>query len=971
MTAPGVHGGPVPATAAPAAAAAAAASDAACLAQAQALKDAGYEALYREPAQVQAALAQMQALQLACQDADAGAQINALAAWLAGADAALRGRSAEAVATLDAAYTGLRAAGRLRDAAASQVPKLIALAMLGQGDAALACGERTRQELLAAGDEAAAGRVEINLGSMLLRQHRYAQAASRYRSATARLARLGDRRHSVMADIGLATALGWTSDDAEAARIFERAAARVRAHGLDDLQPVIDNSRGQLALRQGRHAAALRWLEAALRICEARGVPQPLAEARRDLADAYLALNLLPEALALYEQAIAASQQAQAPTEQAWATMQRGRARAGLGAATTAAQDLAAARAMFDSLGHAVGAARAASHAAALALRQQQWAQALALAEPAAAGLRAAGVHGWAAEAALTAVRARRGLGQYAQAQALAERTSAQAQAAGWDETASACLAEQGLLAWACGDEDRARVWLEQAVTAIESRRAELPADEFRSAYAGERREVFDALLALALAAPADPAATGRVLEASERGRAPALRLAAGRGETATAAGTVARRQLEWTRSAWQRALALGAQAQAVELGERCRHLEAELLERRRRARAAQDQPASPPVVTTAPRLAFSSAALQSALRADQALVSYAWSAGQLVAVVATRQRLQRFDLHTADLATCAQQLRFQIDTLRFGALAGARHADQLQARTQARLALLYRQLWAPLARAVGDAAEVIVVPSGLLHALPFAAFCDSGLADGSLADAAAGRTSPGRSAAASALLDRHALLLSPSAALWLQQRESAPPLPRRLLALGAAGPGLPHVQAELAAVAGAFEEPQLLQGPAATRQALAQALAPRAGLAQDRPDVLHLACHGQFRADSPLFSALALADGPLALHDIQSLPAPRAAVVLSACETAQSHVAPGDEMLGLARGFLLAGAPRVLATLWAVEDAATARLMAGFYRAWRTGAQPAQALRQAQLALRAEQPHPYYWAPTVLYGVN
>lgn len=909
------------------------------LALAMALKDLGYEALYRDPPRVQATLARLAELVQGAAGTTTRTQVEALHDWLAGADAALRGRSEEAVASLDRAYQGLLAAGRNRDAAASQVPKLIALSMLGRIDEALACGERTRQELLAAGDEAAAGRVEINLGSMLLRQHRYPESAALYRCAAARLARKGDQRHSVMADIGLATALGWTAEHDEAARIFERAAARLASDNLADLRPVIDNSRGQLALRRGRHADALRWLEAALRSDERSGSPQSLAEKRRDLADAYLALNLLPEALALYEQAVEASRDAGAPTERAWATMQRGRAQAALGRHDAAMRDLLDARALFDQLGHQVGAGRAASHAAALALDGGLAAAALAQAEQAQALLAASGAAGWAAEAALLAVRSLRRLGQRAQARSRAAQLHDTAVAAGWDETATTCLVERGLLAQEDGELEEARRWLEQAADAIEARRAELPADEFRSAYAGDRREAFDALLSLALsAAPAARAAaaddaSARVLDAMERSRAPALRLAAGRGERSVPAGTVARQQLDATRAEWQRALALGDAVRAGELAERSRWLEAELLERRRRARAAQGEGADVP----AP---FSSAGVQAALAPGQALVAYGRAGDRLAAVVATRRRLHHFELPVAEVAVRAEQLRFQINALRFGAPGGQRHATLLQERAQAHLGALHRLLWAPLQRAVGEAEEVVVVPSGLLHTVPFAAIGD------------------GRDA----LLDRHALVQTPSAALWARSAAgAAPPPPERLLALGLAGGALPHVRAEVQAVAAAFESPQVLLDEAATRAALARHL--------PGTDVLHLACHGQFRADSPAFSSLDLADGPLALHDIVSLPAARVGVVLSACDTGASRVSPGDEMQGLARGFLLAGAPRVLATLWTVDDSAMARLMARFYGAWRGGERPAQALRQAQRALRAEQPHPYFWAATVLYG--
>lgn len=73
--------------------------------------------------------------------------------------------------------------------------------------------------------------------------------------------------------------------------------------------------------------------------------------------------------------------------------------------------------------------------------------------------------------------------------------------------------------------------------------------------------------------------------------------------------------------------------------------------------------------------------------------------------------------------------------------------------------------------------------------------------------------------------------------------------------------------------------------------------------------------------------------------------------------------------MLGLVSGFLLAGAPAVMATLWTVDDAGSVELMTDFYRRFAAGQAPAQALREAQLALRARLAHPYYWAPFALHG--
>jgi len=91
--------------------------------------------------------------------------------------------------------------------------------------------------------------------------------------------------------------------------------------------------------------------------------------------------------------------------------------------------------------------------------------------------------------------------------------------------------------------------------------------------------------------------------------------------------------------------------------------------------------------------------------------------------------------------------------------------------------------------------------------------------------------------------------------------------------------------------------------------------------------------------------------------------------VTLSACHTGVNKVFPGDELQGLVRGFLSAGAPSVVASLWATSDESTAILMKRMYEEISNGASKRQALRTAQLAVKEEYGHPYYWAPFILMG--
>jgi CHAT domain-containing protein len=131
----------------------------------------------------------------------------------------------------------------------------------------------------------------------------------------------------------------------------------------------------------------------------------------------------------------------------------------------------------------------------------------------------------------------------------------------------------------------------------------------------------------------------------------------------------------------------------------------------------------------------------------------------------------------------------------------------------------------------------------------------------------------------------------------------------------------------------------------------------------------LHLACHGMFRSDNPMFSSLKLGDGWLTAAEVLDLDLAGALVTLSACESGRNEVFGGDELIGLTRAFLGAGAATLVASLWLVQDETTAELMDKWYEHLREGVGRAAALRRAQLELRDKFSHPYYWSPFVLIG--
>lgn len=144
---------------------------------------------------------------------------------------------------------------------------------------------------------------------------------------------------------------------------------------------------------------------------------------------------------------------------------------------------------------------------------------------------------------------------------------------------------------------------------------------------------------------------------------------------------------------------------------------------------------------------------------------------------------------------------------------------------------------------------------------------------------------------------------------------------------------------------------------------------------------MIHFATHGILNSVHPELSGIVLSlvdeqgqaqDGFLRLHEIYNLRLPVALVVLSACQTGLGKQIRGEGLIGLTRGFMYAGAPRVVASLWKVDDEATAELMKRFYQGIVVeGLRPAAALRAAQVEMW-KQPRfaePYYWAAFMLQG--
>ena len=278
-------------------------------------------------------------------------------------------------------------------------------------------------------------------------------------------------------------------------------------------------------------------------------------------------------------------------------------------------------------------------------------------------------------------------------------------------------------------------------------------------------------------------------------------------------------------------------------------------------------------------------------------------------------------------------QLSAQWGRFRMGVHVDLRpHETQLAATTRAILGELYDVLLRPLDLPITVGGSLVVSPDRVLHRIPFHALYDG----------------------TGYLLERCPIVVAPTT---LAAQQPAPATPPRLLLVGVPDERAPSITDEVELIAGA--------DPSGTTVLLGDR-ATVAGVAAASADAthLHLACHGMYRDENPLFSSLRFADRWSTVSEVLELDLSGKAVTLSACESGRADDAA--EPVGMAWGFLAAGARSVVVSQWVLDDETSAAVMADYHAGLRAGTPAEGALRDAQLAVMRRRPHPYYWAPFV-----
>ncbi len=801
-----------------------------------------------------------------------------------------------------------------------------------------------------------------NIGGVNLLLGQYREALRYYQQALAISERL-KLKASASQDLGnLALCRLGLGQIPEALEHFDRALALARDAGLAKEEADWLKGRASALVRLGRYNEATDGYAQALRVYEAAKLQRELIEGLNDQGQLYERLGDAASAERSFRRAIELARTLDHPRGVTVNLM-------ALGDLEWHRKRLAEADVLYrDALDRSAKAGDRASAAGArialafIARDRGRTEDAATLAGQAVADAQAIGARPLEAEALFAraeAARARRAFEE-----ALRDHGAAAAIAAdlGDPELGWRVSYGHGQTLEATGRTEDAVARYRDAVALIESVRSQLREERFRASYLEDKYQVYVSLVQLLLK-------LGRTEEAF--GYAERLR---------------ARYYLDWLNRGLPPVRDEARRQAELALGERVRQIERAITqehakpagEQRRQAlelfsaeladaeRAYQNSldtlAATDPAYAAARSLTtVSSDAVQRRLPADAALVEYV-VADEGVSVFVIRPggiQATTVPARAIDVAAKVELLRDLI----------VREASQ---DWQAPATSLHQLLIAPLEQAgwLDGVRRLYVVPHGILHYVPFAALPRA------------------RDKGARLLVNDFVVAYLPAAVALAQKDGNGDPA-ETAMAMAPSRAGLKFSQQEATTVAALFrKDGLLLVGPQATETAFKKSAGGY--------DVLHLATHGYFNRFNPLLSGLELEadareDGRLEVHEILGLRLNAGLVVLSACDTALgggyfAEVPAGDDIVGLTRAFLFAGTPSVVASLWAVDDLSTMRLMSGFYgqllqandlkssggQGFSPAADKAAALAAAQRELIAKggrYAHPYFWGAFVLVG--
>jgi tetratricopeptide (TPR) repeat protein len=858
----------------------------------------------------------------------------------------IRGKYKEATEQYNRAVKLFRRAGREVDVARTLNGALQSLISLGKYGEALEWAAQARVLFERHGIALGLARLDSNVANILYRQDRFDDALALYDRAYQQLSTSGEPQDVAAVLSNTAVCYINLNDFDKALATYDSARTFCESHEMPLLVVQADYNIAYLYYLRGEYTRALDLYRTAQEQSDRAGDAYHSALCDLDRSEMYLELNLSEEAGELAERALArfgelrmVYEEAKAVTNLALATSRHGDMR-------RARKLFARARQLFGRERNHVWLALVDFYEASVLHRDGQHVRARRLAENARDLFARASVPARAAFCDLLLARLELQAGRLQAAD-----KACRAATAGTAGTETPILAYQshfvlGLVQEARGEPNAALEEFRKAHGALEQLRSRLRGDDLKIAFLQDKQAVYESLVFTSLALGPTrrklESAFGYIENAKSRSLADLIAFRAASlaprvaGRTTDAVPKLRQelnwhyRQLELEEARHER----GSARRTESLRHRAHALEKQLGRSLDELRRTDEE-----FSTLQSGSSFGVDEIRSSLGTDTVLLEYYEARGQLYVCVLGQDMFDIVPLGPiAEVRDHMRLLQFQLSKFRLGPAFVGAFGEQLQAATEAHLRDLYAALIAPVRHRL-QAAHLVVVPHDVLHFLPFHALLDG----------------------ERYLIDEFSLSYAPSSTVyrlcWAKPAKST----GRALIMGVPDASTPFIAEEVRAVASVLPHPRVFLGPEATVDQLQ-----RHG-AESR--FVHVATHGLFRRDNPMFSSIRLGDGPLSVYDLYELRLPAELVTLSGCGTGLSVVVGGDEQLGLVRGLLYAGARAVLLTLWDVDDSSTAAFMKEFYGRLQNGWSKARAVQEGMRELRERSPHPFFWAPFTLIG--
>ncbi|MGC2247585.1 MAG: CHAT domain-containing protein [Terriglobales bacterium] len=819
------------------------------------------------------------------------------------------------------------------------------LLLLGRYDEAVAKGERAAAIFRKQGNTRRLARLEINIGNIYHRQDRFTEALAIYDRAYQELLKHddGEALAAVLSNLSLCYI---SLNDFPKALEFHRI-ARDECHqrGMPILVAYADYNIAYLYFLRGEYGRAIKMLRDASASAGKANDAYQLALCNLDLSEIYIELNLSAEANELGRAANEGFRKLGFGYEAAKALAFAAIAVSRMGQAFEGVKLFAQAKEMFVQDKNLIWPSLIDLYEALVLFNEGRLFEARRLCVAAHDFFRTSAMPGKAVLAELLLARIalrmsdRDGARNHCQ-QALSSL-------ANFDSPVLLYQAEflMGEVARAAGKNDDAYRSYGRAREAVERLRGSLRGEELKLAFFQNKLEVYENLVELCLGRPDGfEEAFGYIEQAKSRTLADLLSKPvhvasaadAGQSDLVRSIRNL-REELNWYYNLIEREQLRPeerSEERIKQLEQEARLRESDLTKAMKEATIAEAHEAGLEVAST-----VSLEQIRSALPADATLVEFFRAKDHYLACVLTRDELYIAPVTVQPrIQKLLQLLQFQMSKFRLDPKYLSTFSQPLLDATQAHLKNLYQELIAPIRHRL-NSKHLVFVQHGLLHYVPFHALHDG----------------------ESYLIDRYSVSYAPSASVYALCQSKPANTTGDPLILGVPDAQTPSIQTEVEALSAMLPNAKAFLGEQATESVLR---------AQGRISrIVHIATHGYFRQDNPMFSSIRLGDSHLSLYDIYRMQLPAELVVLSGCATGLNVITPGDELIGLARGLLQAGAQSLVLSLWDVHDESTKDFMIAFYARLQQGQSKSAAMQSAMIELREKHPHPYHWAPFSLIG--